>query len=85
MVFGGQHEVLCTSVGEEVDPSFGVVGRSGEVGEEVVVEEVRAIRLEAVGIETRPIGSGMLANTGRVPPEPFGIGFVGSGIAPGRD
>lgn len=63
MVLGRENEVLGAGIGEEIDPFLGIIGGSGEVGEEVIVEEIRTVCLKTVRIEARTISGSMFTNT----------------------
>ena len=79
-MFTDLNEVLRARISEEINPLLRVKSRGGEIGDEVVVDNVRAVRLEVVLVGFRGV-IGLV----ELPPVPFGVGFFVALVSPGGD
>lgn len=77
MVLGCKDEVLCPRICDEVDPGFCVPVLCSEVGEEIVIDNIRPICVELMIIDIGFVGVSMMS----IPPIPLSIDFYGSRVS----
>lgn len=73
------HKILCTGIGEEVDPFLGVKDRGCEVLDEVIVHHIWSVGVEVV----LPGLISCIWSLVEIPPIPFGVRFC-SGVSKQR-
>lgn len=69
MMLCREDKVLSPRVGDQVNPGLCIPVLRGEVGKEVVVDNIRSIRIQVIVVHIGFVGISMMS----VPPVPFRI------------